>query len=151
MNMQALIARNIRIALPALSLTVLLLAVFYMQPRAMSYVGLNLLLNLALPIAFATIAQMFVITVNELDLSIGAYVGFVACVGATWLRDEPAARRRRAGRRHRDLCARRRADPFAPVAVDRRHARHVLRLAGAGHPRPAHAGRQGAGLAARRS
>lgn len=88
--MQTFIARHIRIALPALCLAVLLLAVFYMQPRAMSYVGLNLLLNLALPIAFATIAQMFVITVNELDLSIGAYVGFVACVGATWLRDEPA-------------------------------------------------------------
>ena len=88
--MQAFVARHIRIALPALCLAVLLLAVFYMQPRAMSYVGLNLLLNLALPIAFATIAQMFVITVNELDLSIGAYVGFVACVGATWLRDEPA-------------------------------------------------------------
>lgn len=87
--MQSFIARHIRIALPALSLTVLLLAVFYMQPRAMSYLGLNLLLNLALPIAFATIAQMFVITVNELDLSIGAYVGFVACVGATWLRDDP--------------------------------------------------------------
>ena len=67
----------------------LLAAVFYMQPRAMSYVGLNLLLNLALPIAFATIAQMFVITVNELDLSIGSYVGFVACVGATWLHDDP--------------------------------------------------------------
>jgi ribose transport system permease protein len=86
---QELVARHIRIALPALSLTVLLLAIFYLQPRAMSYVGLNLLLNLALPIAFATIAQMFVLTVNDLDLSIGAYVGFVACVGATWLRDEP--------------------------------------------------------------
>ncbi|BCH34097.1 ABC transporter permease [Mesorhizobium sp. L-8-10] len=87
---QSLLARHIRVALPALSLAVLLAAVFYMQPRAMSYVGLNLLLNLALPIAFATIAQMFVITINELDLSIGAYVGFVACVGATWLRDDPA-------------------------------------------------------------
>lgn len=87
--MQSFVARHVRIALPALSLAVLLAAVFYMQPRAMSYVGLNLLLNLALPIAFATIAQMFVITVNELDLSIGSYVGFVACVGATWLRDDP--------------------------------------------------------------
>lgn len=87
--MQALIARHIRIALPSLALAILLAAVFWMQPRAMSYVGLNLLLNLALPIAFATIAQMFVITVNELDLSIGSYVGFVACVGATWLRDDP--------------------------------------------------------------
>lgn len=87
--MQAMIARHIRIALPSLALAILLAAVFWMQPRAMSYVGLNLLLNLALPIAFATIAQMFVITVNELDLSIGSYVGFVACVGATWLRDDP--------------------------------------------------------------
>ncbi|HWK65284.1 MAG TPA: ABC transporter permease [Rhizobiaceae bacterium] len=83
------VARHIRLVLPAISLAVLLLAVFYMQPRAMSYVGLNLLLNLALPIALATIAQMFVIAVNELDLSIGSYVGFVACVGATWLRDAP--------------------------------------------------------------
>ncbi len=80
---------QLRMALPALSLAILLVAIFWLQPRAMSYVGLNLLLNLALPIAFATIAQMLVITVNDLDLSIGAFVGFVACVGATWLRDDP--------------------------------------------------------------
>jgi Ribose/xylose/arabinose/galactoside ABC-type transport systems, permease components len=55
----------------------------------MSYFGLNLLLNLAVPIALATIAQMFVITVNDLDLSIGAYVGFTACVAATWLNEQP--------------------------------------------------------------
>lgn len=76
--------------LPAISLAALLLAIFYLQPRAMSYLGLNLLLNLALPIAFATLAQMCVMTVNDLDLGIGAYVGFVACVGATFLRDTPA-------------------------------------------------------------
>lgn len=83
------LARNARILLPMLSFVAILLAVFWLQPRAMSYVGLNLLLNLALPIAFATIAQMFVITVNDLDLSLGAYVGFVACVGATWLTEQP--------------------------------------------------------------
>ena len=77
----------------------LLAAIFWLQPRAMSYLGLNLMLNLALPIALATIAQMFVITVNDLDLSIGAFVGFVACVGATWLRRRAAARRPRARRR----------------------------------------------------
>jgi ribose transport system permease protein len=87
--MAGLNATHLRMALPALSLAVLLAAIFWLQPRAMSYVGLNLLLNLALPIAFATIAQMLVITVNDLDLSIGAFVGFVACVGATWLRDQP--------------------------------------------------------------
>jgi ribose transport system permease protein len=87
--MAGLNAAHLRMALPALSLAVLLAAIFWLQPRAISYVGLNLLLNLALPIAFATIAQMLVITVNDLDLSIGAFVGFVACVGATWLRDQP--------------------------------------------------------------
>ena len=87
--MRGLTVAHLRMALPALSLAVLLVAIFWLQPRAMSYIGLNLLLNLALPIAFATIAQMLVITVNDLDLSIGAFVGFVACVGATWLRDDP--------------------------------------------------------------
>ena len=47
------------------------------------------MLNLAIPIALATIAQMFVITVNDLDLSIGTFVGFVGCVTATWLREAP--------------------------------------------------------------
>ena len=82
-------SRLLRSLLPAFSLTVLLIAIFYLQPRAMSYLGLNLLLNLALPIAFATLAQMCVITVNDLDLGIGAFVGFVACVGATWLNEAP--------------------------------------------------------------
>ena len=81
--------RFLRNALPALSLTVLLVAIFYLQPRAMSYFGLNFLLNLALPIAFATIAQMCIITVNDLDLGIGAYVGLVAAIGATWLNETP--------------------------------------------------------------
>jgi ribose transport system permease protein len=47
------------------------------------------MLNLAIPIALATVAQMFVIAGNDLDLSIGAFVGFVGCVTATWLRDTP--------------------------------------------------------------
>ena len=72
-----------------MSLALVLLAIFWLQPRAMSYVGLNLMLNLAVPIALATIAQMCVITVNDLDLVIGAYVGFVACVAATWLHQTP--------------------------------------------------------------
>jgi len=79
----------VRLVIPALSLTILLAAVFWLQPRAMSYFGLNLLLNLAVPIALATIAQMFVMAVNDLDLSIGAFVSFVACVTATFLRDAP--------------------------------------------------------------
>jgi ribose transport system permease protein len=55
----------------------------------MSYFGLNLLLNLAVPLALATLAQLFIITVNDLDLSIGAYVGLTAGIGATLLVDTP--------------------------------------------------------------
>ncbi len=80
---------TMRLAIPALSLTLLLAAVFWLQPRAMSYVGLNLLFNLAVPIALATIAQMLVMAVNDLDLSMGTFVSFVACVTATFLRDAP--------------------------------------------------------------
>jgi ribose transport system permease protein len=82
-------ARLLRTLLPALSMALILIAIAYLNPRAISYFGFNLMLNLAIPIALATIAQMFVITVNELDLSIGTFVGFVGCVTATWLHDAP--------------------------------------------------------------
>jgi ribose transport system permease protein len=49
------------------------------------------MLQYSVPIALATIAQMFVITVNDLDLSIGPFVGLVSCIGATLLYDNPAA------------------------------------------------------------
>ena len=81
--------RLLRALLPPLSLAALLIAIFWLQPRTMSYFGLNLLLNLAVPIALATIAQMFILCVNELDLSIGAFVSLVACITATWLHDTP--------------------------------------------------------------
>jgi ribose transport system permease protein len=79
----------LRAALPFLSLATVLLATFYVQPRTMSYFGLNLMLQYAVPIALATIAQMFVITVNDLDLSIGPFVGLVGCISATLLLDNP--------------------------------------------------------------
>lgn len=82
-------AGALRLAVPALSLAALLAAVFWMQPRAMSYTGLNLLFNLAVPIALATIAQMIVMAVNDLDLSIGSFVSFAACVAATFLQADP--------------------------------------------------------------
>jgi ribose transport system permease protein len=81
----------LRQALPFISLAVVLIATFYVQPRAMSYFGLNLMLQYAIPIALATIAQMFVITVNDLDLSIGPFVGLVGCISATLLYSNPVA------------------------------------------------------------
>lgn len=82
--------RAAREALPLIALIGLLAVIFYQQPRAMSYFGLNLLLNLGIPIALATLAQMCVLTIGDLDLSIGGYVTFVACVGAAFLAEQPA-------------------------------------------------------------
>jgi ribose transport system permease protein len=81
--------RALRALLPAISLALILGAIAYLNPRAISYFGFGLMLNLAIPIALATLAQMFAITCNELDLSIGTFVGFVGCVTATFLRDTP--------------------------------------------------------------
>jgi ribose transport system permease protein len=78
-----------RSALPGVALAILLMAIFYIQPRAMSYFGLNLMLQYTVPIALATIAQMFILTVNDLDLSIGPFVGLTACIGATLLYTDP--------------------------------------------------------------
>jgi ribose transport system permease protein len=81
--------RFLRAALPSISLALVLLGIAWLNPRAISYLGLNLMLNLGIPTALATVAQMFIITVNDLDLSIGTFVSFVGCVAATWLRDAP--------------------------------------------------------------
>ena len=86
---QFLTPRALRSALPAASFIVLLVAIFQIQPRAMSYFGMNLMLQYAVPIALATIAQMFVIAINDLDLSIGPFVGLTASIGATMLTDTP--------------------------------------------------------------
>ncbi len=82
-------ADTLRLIVPVASLLLLLGGVFYLQPRTMSYTGLNLLFNLAVPIALATIAQMLIMAVNDLDLSMGTFVSFVACVAATFLHDTP--------------------------------------------------------------
>ncbi len=81
--------RLFRTALPALSLIIVLLAIRDFNPRAISYFGFNLMLNLAVPVALATVAQLCIITVSDLDLSIGNYVGFIACVTTTWLPTRP--------------------------------------------------------------
>ena len=140
--------RILRALLPALSLALVVAAIACLNPRAISYFGFTLMLNLAVPIALATLAQMFVIAGNDLDLSIGPFVGFVCCIAATLLRDSRllGALALLGGRRR--LCGAGRADRAAQPAVDRRHPGHELRLAGRGDPRAAEARRPGAGLAA---
>ena len=81
--------RLLRAVLPALSLALIVLAIWILNPRAISYFVLTLMLSLAVPIALATVGQMIVMAINDLDLSIGTFVGLVGCITATWLRDDP--------------------------------------------------------------
>lgn len=83
------VRRILRALLPAFSLLVVLAAIAWLNPRAISYFGFSLMLNLAIPMVLATLAQMFVVAGNDLDLSIGPFIGFAACVSATWLHDSP--------------------------------------------------------------
>ena len=57
-------ARLVRDLRPALSLIQVLGAIAWLNPRAISYLGFTLMLNLAVPIALATVSQMFVIAVD---------------------------------------------------------------------------------------
>src|SRR5271155_964878 len=84
------VRRLLRGLLPSLSLALVLGAIASLNPRVISYFGFTLMLNYAVPIALATMAQMFVMAGNDIDLSIGTFVGFVCCVTGTYLNDDPA-------------------------------------------------------------
>lgn len=79
----------LRALLPLLSFTMVLGAIGFLNPRVISYFGFSLMLIYAVPILLATLAQMFAMTCNDIDLSIGTFVGFVCCVTATYLQDTP--------------------------------------------------------------
>ena len=139
--------RLLRTLLPAVSLCLVLGAIAILNPRAISYLGFGLMLNLAIPIVQVTVAQMFVICGNDLDLSIGPCVSFVACISATLLNDAPllgvgvllAAIAAYAG-----LGALIYLRRLPSIIVT---SGHELHLAGAGNSCSASAWRHGAGLA----
>jgi ribose transport system permease protein len=55
----------------------------------MNYMGIYLLLNMAIPLALATIAQMFAMTIGEIDFSVGNLVSLVTCIVGTVLPQNP--------------------------------------------------------------
>jgi ribose transport system permease protein len=79
----------IQVGLPAAALIVMLAVIFSMRPQAMSYFGFALLFKLSIPLVIATLAQMLIIMIGDIDLSNGAFVGLTTCVGAVFLQDAP--------------------------------------------------------------
>lgn len=82
-------AEHMAAALPTFALLVMLGIIFSIQPSALSYFGINLLLNLSVPLILAAMAQMLIIGLGDIDLSIGSFVGFVTCVVAVFLASAP--------------------------------------------------------------
>ncbi|MGY5800040.1 ABC transporter permease [Rhizobium sp. LEGMi12c] len=83
------LAPALQVCLPAIALVVMLTVIFWIRPTAMSYFGFTLLFKLAVPLMFAALAQMLVIMLGDIDLSIGSFVGFVTCVTALYLDTAP--------------------------------------------------------------
>jgi ribose/xylose/arabinose/galactoside ABC-type transport system permease subunit len=83
-------AGALRTALPAAALAAMLIAIFLLQPRAMSYNGMRLLLGFALPLMFAAMGQLCVIAAGDIDLGLGSYIGLVNSLAARLLADTPA-------------------------------------------------------------
>jgi ribose/xylose/arabinose/galactoside ABC-type transport system permease subunit len=80
---------DVRVILPAVALAVMLVVIFLLQPRAMSYNGLRLLLSFGLPLMFAAMAQLCVIAASDIDLGVGTFIGLVSCIAAKYLAVEP--------------------------------------------------------------
>lgn len=76
-------------ALPAIALVAMYSWMVIAQPAALSYLGLELIFASAVPLIFATIGQMFIIMMGDIDLGMGAYVGFINAAAGIYLKDDP--------------------------------------------------------------
>ncbi len=80
---------TLRTAIPLVALALLLTLTLWLQPRVMSYFGLTLLLKFSLPLIFATLAQLCILTLGDVDLGIGSFISLVCCIAATLLQTNP--------------------------------------------------------------
>lgn len=60
-----------------------------LQPSVLSVVGITLLLSSAIPLVLATMSQMFIITLGDIDLGTGFFIGLVNAIGARYLAGRP--------------------------------------------------------------
>lgn len=78
---------------PAFPAAVLMLAMFalafWLQPRAFSTFGFELLLQASMPLVFAVMAQMLFLLGGDIDLGIGFAIGLANALAATYLVDAP--------------------------------------------------------------
>lgn len=85
-------ARKIRLApaaITAAAMLIILIACGVLQSAVFSSTGLTLVFSAIVPLVIAAQAQMVIMSVGDIDLSIGAFVGLVTCVASTFLTSSP--------------------------------------------------------------
>lgn len=75
--------------LPVAALVVILVVCIILQPSVLSVGGLSLLLAPAVPLVLASISQMFIITLGDIDLGNGYLIGLVTAVVAVYMGPSP--------------------------------------------------------------
>ena len=86
-SLGARFAPAMQIGLPAATLVAMLAVIFWIRPSAMSYFGFTLLFKFAVPLMFAALAQMLIIMLGDIDLSVGSLIALSAVVAARLIRD----------------------------------------------------------------
>ncbi|WP_158814937.1 ABC transporter permease [Methylocapsa sp. S129] len=80
----------VQVGLPVAALAIMLAIIFWIRPAAFSFFGFTLLFRFAIPLVFASLSQMLVIMLGDIDLSNGSFVGLTTCVTALYLENAPA-------------------------------------------------------------
>ncbi len=80
----------VRLAIPIVALVAMAITMAMLQPRVTTYIGMQLVLGFALPLVFATMAQLSVIAAGDIDFGLGPFIGLVNCVTAALMASHPA-------------------------------------------------------------
>lgn len=78
-----------RTAMPCIALVLIVAVISYINPHAATAFGINLLIGSAIPLILASISQMFIIAASDIDLGMGAFLGFTNVISATILVSNP--------------------------------------------------------------
>lgn len=71
------------------AMIVILLICGFIQPRIWSQTGLTLIMSPIVALAIASMAQMVMMSIGDIDLSIGFFVGMITAIVATLLQQSP--------------------------------------------------------------
>ncbi len=86
---KGLLRRVLPTALTLVAMIAILLVCGSIQPRIWSQAGLTLILSPIVALVIASMAQMVFMSIGDIDLSIGFFVGMITAIVATLLRETP--------------------------------------------------------------